>query len=102
MKESLVVDRLSDVAKTSLINIVTIFLGLSVGSKLAEDKFLSPETMSSFFLGIVAFAIGTAAGVLVARLINVFSITKIITLIGAAGVEEVPLAAKVVNKIVLE
>ena len=102
MKESLVVDRLSDVAQNSLINIVTIFLGLSVGSKLAADKFLSPETLGILILGIIAFAIGTAAGVLVAKLINVFSKTKINPLIGAAGVSAVPMAARVVNKVGLE
>ena len=68
MKESLVVDRLSDVAQNSLINIVTIFLGLSVGSKLAADKFLSPETLGILILGMIVFAIGTAAGVLVLNL----------------------------------
>ncbi len=102
MKESLVVDRLSDVAQNSLINIVTIFLGLSVGSKLAADKFLSPETLGILILGMIAFAIGTAAGVLVAKLINVFSTTKINPLIGAAGVSAVPMAARVVNKVGLE
>ena len=102
MKESLVVDRLSDVAQNSLINIVTIFLGLSVGSKLAADKFLSPETLGILILGMVAFAIGTAAGVLVAKLINVFSKTKVNPLIGAAGVSAVPMAARVVNKVGLE
>ena len=102
MKESLVVDRLSDVAQNSLINIVTIFLGLSVGSKLAADKFLSPETLGILILGMVAFAIGTAAGVIVAKLINVFSKTKINPLIGAAGVSAVPMAARVVNKVGLE
>ena len=102
MKESLVVDRLSDVAQNSLINIVTIFLGLSVGSKLAADKFLSTETLGILILGMVAFAIGTAAGVLVAKLINVFSKTKINPLIGAAGVSAVPMAARVVNKVGLE
>ena len=102
MKESLVVDRLSDVAQNSLINIVTIFLGLSVGSKLAADKFLSPETLGILILGMVAFAIGTAAGVLVAKLINVFGKTKINPLIGAAGVSAVPMAARVVNKVGLE
>jgi len=102
MKESLVVDRLSDVAQNSLINIVTIFLGLSVGSKLAADKFLSPETLGILILGMVAFAIGTAAGVLVAKLINIFSKTKINPLIGAAGVSAVPMAARVVNKVGLE
>ena len=102
MKESLVVDRLSDVAQNSLINIVTIFLGLSVGSKLAADKFLSPETLGILILGMVAFAIGTAAGVLVAKLINVFSKTKINPLVGAAGVSAVPMAARVVNKVGLQ
>ncbi len=68
MKESLVVDRLSDVAQNSLINIVTIFLGLSVGSKLAADKFLTPETLGILLLGMVAFAIGTASGILVANI----------------------------------
>ena len=102
MKESLVVDRLSDVAQNSLINIVTIFLGLSVGSKLAADKFLTPETLGILVLGMVAFAIGTATGVIVAKLINVFSKTKINPLIGAAGVSAVPMAARVVNKVGLE
>ena len=102
MKESLVVDRLSDVAQNSLINIVTIFLGLSVGSKLAADKFLTPETLGILILGMIAFAIGTATGVIVAKLINVFSKTKINPLIGAAGVSAVPMAARVVNKVGLE
>jgi oxaloacetate decarboxylase beta subunit len=102
MKESLVVDRLSDVAQNSLINIVTIFLGLSVGSKLAADKFLTPETLGILILGMIAFAIGTATGIIVAKLINVFSKTKINPLIGAAGVSAVPMAARVVNKVGLE
>ena len=102
MKESLVVDRLSDVAQNSLINIVTIFLGLSVGSKLAADKFLTPETLGILILGMIAFTIGTATGVLVAKIINIFSKTKINPLIGAAGVSAVPMAARVVNKVGLE
>ena len=102
MKESLVVDRLSDVAQNSLINIVTIFLGLSVGSKLAADKFLTPETLGILVLGMIAFAIGTATGVIVAKIINLFSKTKINPLIGAAGVSAVPMAARVVNKVGLE
>ena len=102
MKESMVVDRLSDVAQNSLINIVTIFLGLSVGSKLAADKFLTPETLGILLLGMIAFAIGTASGILVAKLINLFSTKKINPLIGAAGVSAVPMAARVVNKVGLE
>ena len=99
MKESLVVERLSEVAQNSLINIVTIFLGLSVGSKLAADKFLTPETLGILLLGIVAFAIGTASGILVAKLMNVFSKNKVNPLIGAAGVSAVPMAARVANKV---
>ena len=102
MKESLVVDRLSDVAQNSLINIVTIFLGLAVGSKLAADKFLTAETLGILILGMVAFAIGTASGVLVAKLMNIFTKDKINPLIGAAGVSAVPMAARVVNKVGLE
>ena len=102
MKESLVVDRLSDVSQNSLINIVTIFLGLAVGSKLAADKFLTPETLGILILGMVAFAIGTASGVLVAKLMNIFTKDKINPLIGAAGVSAVPMAARVVNKVGLE
>ena len=102
MKESLVVERLSEVAQNSLINIVTIFLGLSVGSKLAADKFLTPETLGILLLGIVAFAIGTASGILVAKLMNVLSKNKVNPLIGAAGVSAVPMAARVANKVGLE
>jgi len=102
LKESLVADRLSEAAQGSLINIVTIFLGLSVGSKLAADKFLTAETIGILLLGIIAFAIGTAAGVLVAKLVNLFSKNKINPLIGAAGVSAVPMAARVANKVGLE
>jgi len=102
MKESGVVDRLSDTAQNALINITTIFLGLSVGSKLAADKFLDPKTMGILALGIVAFAIGTAMGVLMAKLMNKFSKQKINPLIGSAGVSAVPMAARVSNKVGLE
>ena len=102
MKESGVVDRLSDTAQNALINITTIFLGLSVGSKLAADKFLDPKTLGILALGIVAFAIGTATGVLMAKLMNVFAKQKVNPLIGAAGVSAVPMAARVANKVGLE
>ena len=102
MKESLVVERLSEVAQNSLINIVTIFLGLSVGSKLAADKFLTPETLGILLLGIIAYAIGTASGILVAKLMNLLSKNKVNPLIGAAGVSAVPMAARVANKVGLE
>ena len=97
-KECGVVDRLSDTMQNALINIITIFLGLAVGSKLAADKFLTVETLKILVLGILAFMIATAAGVLMAKLMNVFSKTKINPLIGAAGVSAVPMAARVVQK----
>jgi oxaloacetate decarboxylase beta subunit len=102
MKESGVVDRLSDTTQNALINIVTIFLGLAVGSKLMADKFLQPETLGILLLGMIAFAIGTASGLLMAKMMNLFSKNKINPLIGSAGVSAVPMAARVSNKIGLE
>jgi len=99
MKESGVVDRLSDTAQNALINITTIFLGLGVGSKLSSDAFLNVETLGILMLGIVAFGIGTAAGVLMAKVMNKFSKHPINPLIGAAGVSAVPMAARVANKV---
>jgi carboxybiotin decarboxylase len=102
MRESGVVDRLSDTAQNALINIVTIVLGLSVGSKLSADKFLEVQTLGIVVLGLIAFCVGTAGGVLMAKLMNVFSKTKINPLIGSAGVSAVPMAARVSNKVGLE
>ncbi|WP_024792097.1 sodium ion-translocating decarboxylase subunit beta [Candidatus Ruthturnera calyptogenae] len=102
MKESGVVDRLSDTTQNALINIVTIFLGLAVGSKLMADKFLQLDTLGILLLGMVAFAIGTACGLLMAKLMNIFSKNKINPLIGSAGVSAVPMAARVSNKVGLE
>jgi sodium ion-translocating decarboxylase beta subunit len=102
LKECGVVDRLSYTAQNELINIVTIFLGLGVGSKLSSDKFLTAETLGILALGAVAFSIGTATGVLMAKLMNKFSKDNINPLIGAAGVSAVPMAARVVNKVGLE
>ena len=102
MKESGVVTRLSDTAQNALINIVTILLGLAVGSKLSADQFLGMSTLGILMLGMVAFSIGTAAGVLMAKLMNVFSREKINPLIGAAGVSAVPMAARVANKVGME
>lgn len=102
MRESGVVERLSGTAQNELINIVTIFLGLAVGSKLSADKFLKPETLGILALGAIAFSIGTAAGVLMAKLMNRLSKNPINPLIGAAGVSAVPMAARVVNKVGLE
>ena len=95
MRECGVVDRLSDTTRNALINIVTIFLGLGVGSQLLASEFLSLETLGILLLGIVAFCIGTASGVLMAKLMNSFSETKINPLIGSAGVSAVPMAARV-------
>ena len=102
MKECGVVDRLSDTTQNALINIVTIFLGLAVGSKLQADAFLSASTLGILLLGMGAFAIGTASGVLMAKLMNALSKTPINPLIGAAGVSAVPMAARVANKVGLE
>jgi oxaloacetate decarboxylase beta subunit len=98
-KESGVVERLSHEMQNSLINIVTIFLGLGVGSKLQADKFLVVDTLGIMAIGLVAFAGGTAAGIMMAKLMNRFGSEPINPLIGAAGVSAVPMSARVVNKV---
>jgi len=98
-KESGVIDRLSDTMQNSLINIVTIFLGLGVGSKLAADKFLVLDTLGIMIIGLLAFSAGTAMGVLMAKVMNKFSDEPINPLIGAAGVSAVPMSARVVSKV---
>ena len=102
MRECGVVERLSFTAQNALINITTIFLGLSVGSKLVADKFLDINTLGILGLGIVAFGIGTASGVLIAKLMNKLGGAPINPLIGSAGVSAVPMAARVSNKLGLE
>ncbi|MBZ9610099.1 sodium ion-translocating decarboxylase subunit beta [Rheinheimera maricola] len=102
MRESGVVERLSKTSQNELINIVTIFLGLAVGSRLSADKFLTLQTLGILVLGAVAFAIGTASGVIMAKIMARFSKQPINPLIGAAGVSAVPMAARVVNKVGLE
>jgi len=102
LKECGVVERLSKTASNELINIVTILLGIAVGSKLAAEKFLQLETLGILLLGLVAFCIGTATGVLLAKLMNSMSKEKINPLIGAAGVSAVPMAARVVNGVGIE
>ncbi len=102
IKESGVTERLSRTAQNELINIVTIFLGLAVGSKLSADEFLRPQTLGIIFLGLIAFSLGTASGIILAKLMNRFSAVPLNPLIGAAGVSAVPMAARVVNKIGLE
>ena len=102
MRECGVVDRLSDTAQNALINIVTIFLGIAVGSKLSAEQFLSLQTLGILVMGCCAFCIATAAGVMFAKIMNLFSKEKINPLIGAAGVSAVPMAARVANKLGLE
>ncbi len=102
MRESGVVERLSSTAQNELINIVTIFLGLGVGSNLSADAFLNLKTVGILALGAVAFSIGTATGLLMAKLMNKLSKDPINPLIGAAGVSAVPMAARVANKLGLE
>lgn len=102
MKECAVVDRLSNTTQNSLINTVTIFLGLAVGSKLSADKFLDLQTLGILVLGMGAFAIGTACGVLMAKILNKLIKEPINPLIGSAGVSAVPMAARVSNKMGLE
>lgn len=98
-KECGVTNRLSDTMQNALINIVTIFLGLSVGSKMEAEKFLSVQTLGILLLGLIAFSIGTAAGVIFAKIMNKLSKTPINPLIGSAGVSAVPMAARVSNKV---
>ena len=99
LRECGVTERLSKMAQNELINIVTLLLGLAVGSKLGAEEFLRPQTLGIVVLGLGAFAIGTATGVLLAKLMNLFPGTKVNPIIGAAGVSAVPMAARVANKI---
>ncbi len=102
LKESGVTTRLSETASNALINTVTILLGLSVGSKMAADLFLTPITLVVLFLGVLAFILGTASGVLMAKGMNLFLKQKINPLIGSAGVSAIPMAARVSEKLGLE
>ncbi len=98
-KESGVVERLSKGAQNELMNIVTIFLGISVGASMSAETFLKPQTIFIFVLGLVAFSFSTVGGLLLAKLMNLFCKDKINPLIGAAGVSAVPMAARVVHKV---
>ncbi|MCP4722044.1 MAG: sodium ion-translocating decarboxylase subunit beta [Desulfobacteraceae bacterium] len=102
MRECKVVDRLSKTAQNALINIVTILLGLGVGAQLSAHQFLNLSTLGILFLGSIAFSIGTASGILMAKLMNLFFKTKINPLIGSAGVSAVPMAARVSQKVGME
>ena len=101
-KESGVVERLSKTLQNEFINIVTILLGLSVGSKLQASQFLTVQTLYILVLGLLAFSFATGMGVIFGKIMNKFSKTPINPLIGAAGVSAVPMAARVVNKVGLE
>ena len=98
-REAKVVERLTNAAQNELLNIVTIFLGLPVGATMNAENFLQPRVIFIFFLGLFAFMISTATGVILAKLMNLFSRDKINPLLGAAGVSAVPMAARVVHKV---
>lgn len=102
MRESGVVERLADTSRNALINIITIGLGLTVGSKLSAESFLHMKTLGILLLGMIAFSGGTAMGIIMAKVMNKFSSVKINPLIGSAGVSAVPMAARVSNRIGLE
>ena len=98
-REAKVVERLTHAAQNELLNIVTIFLGLPVGATMNAENFLQPRVLFIFFLGLFAFMVSTATGLLLAKLMNLFSKDKINPLLGAAGVSAVPMAARVVHKV---
>jgi oxaloacetate decarboxylase beta subunit len=98
-KESGVVERLSKAASNELMNVVTIFLGLSIGATMTASTFLEPRVLFIFFLGLFAFVVSTASGLIMAKIMNLFLKNKINPLIGAAGVSAVPMAARCVHKV---
>jgi carboxybiotin decarboxylase len=98
-RESKVVERLNETSQNALMNIVTIFLGISVGATMSAENFLRKEVIFIFFLGLFAFMISTASGILLAKFMNLFTKNKINPLVGAAGVSAVPMAARVVQKV---
>lgn len=101
-RESKVVERLNDAAQNALMNIVTIFLGISVGATMNAENFLRKEVIFIFVLGLFAFMASTATGILMAKCMNLFTRNKINPLVGAAGVSAVPMAARVVQKVAAE
>ncbi len=98
-RESKVVERLNETAQNALMNIVTIFLGVSIGASMSAENFLRKEAIFIFLLGLFAFSISTASGILFAKFMNLFTSNKINPLIGAAGVSAVPMAARVVQRV---
>ncbi|MCL2043473.1 MAG: sodium ion-translocating decarboxylase subunit beta [Treponema sp.] len=101
-RECKVADRLSDTAQNALINIVSILLSLGIGSRMTPERFLNPSSLIIIGMGLIAFMIGTASGVMIAKFMNLFLKEKINPLIGSAGVSAVPMAARVSNKVGLE
>jgi sodium ion-translocating decarboxylase beta subunit len=101
-RECLVVDRLLKTSQNELLNIVTIILGIAVGSTMRAEIFLRPQPIFIFILGLVAFAFSTVGGVLLAKFMNLFLKEKINPLIGSAGVSAVPMAARVSQKVAFE
>ena len=99
IKESGVCERLSKTVQNELMNIVTIFLGISVGATATASTFLSVQTIKIIVMGVVAFGVATACGVLLAKLMNLFCKNKVNPLIGSAGVSAVPMAARVSQKV---
>ncbi|MDR2661860.1 MAG: sodium ion-translocating decarboxylase subunit beta [Treponema sp.] len=102
LRECKVVDRLSDTSQNALMNVVSMFLSLGVGSQMTPEKFLNPSSLIIVVMGLIAFAIATATGIIVAKTMNLFLKEKINPLIGSAGVSAVPMAARVSNKVGLE
>ena len=102
MKECGVVDRLSKTVQNELMNIVVIFLGISVGATATAASFLNFKTLGILVLGILAFSFGSASGVVLAKIMNLFSKKKINPMIGAAGISAFPMSARVVHKMGLE
>lgn len=92
-----VVERLTDVSRNALMNIITIFLGLGVGSTMSAENFLNTKTIYIFILGVFSFIFAAAGGVIIAKIMNLFTKNKVNPLIGAAGVSAVPMAARVVH-----
>ena len=102
MKESGVVERLTKASSQEIANVVTLFLGLAIGSTMVGTEFLKPSTLAILVLGIVAFGVDTAAGILFAKLMNVVSGGRVNPLIGAAGISAFPMAARVVHRVAQE
>jgi oxaloacetate decarboxylase beta subunit len=102
LREAGVLERLSQAAQNEMANIVTILLGLAVGGMMLADDFLKPETIMIYIMGVIAFAVGTATGVLFGKVMYLASGKKVNPLIGAAGISAFPMAARVVQKVGLE